>query len=417
MSDTSRHALVSGSMILLGGGWALFLLGCSMSIAAAQIGLAISLIGTLSLTLTRSLKGPPRSLRWLGIAALLFIGWQVIAALVNPNSASSLVGIREEWLFLAVPIGAVVWAQIASQRWMLIFSASLAVGTVVCSAVGLTQVFGIELLEPIPEAFGQRAFGTFTHPLTLGNVMAQLAVLSLGFAFVAPRLNLGRNHRMLLLVVGALAAMMTVLSGSRTPMVAMVLGIIIVMVLFVPRKRLLVGLAILVAIATPPLWMHLSERTGLLEGDDGGVGTRWHIWTQSVDIAADNIWTGVGGANFPTEYQSRLSAGTDEKYHQPHAHNDWLDIAATTGLPGVLLYSVVWLAVMIPLVVHWRRSRDPRIAIALTASLVYLLLAMTETAFTDEEVRMVLMLSWSLGFGAISAPNGLKQVDSAAADV
>jgi len=76
-------------------------------------------------------------------------------------------------------------------------------------------------------------------------------------------------------------------------------------------------------------------------------GSRLFIWERSLKMIRDNPMLGVGKGNFREVYGSYMP----EKIHPVHrvgtAHNDFLHTAAISGLPGLLLYSLLWGVVFI----------------------------------------------------------------------
>ena len=85
-----------------------------------------------------------------------------------------------------------------------------------------------------------------------------------------------------------------------------------------------------------------------------------------------------------------------------------LNIAAQSGIPGLISYLAVWFLILFYLFRRWRETPgegDDKAAIAGTimASVFFLTCSFTEAAFADEEVRQLLMLIWAIGLA--TTPN------------
>jgi O-antigen ligase len=150
------------------------------------------------------------------------------------------------------------------------------------------------------------------------------------------------------LFFGGIAALLALaLSQSRTSM-----GILLVLtaITFALRRRytpyLLIGGAIVVtiialfAINDSDHLFRLLSRSGSLVEIETGTG-RAQIWSLVIKLAQSSFWTGRGYAS--TVFI--LPDYTDYTGHAPpHAHNMWLQIWLTTGMIGVILFSLAFVS-------------------------------------------------------------------------
>lgn len=144
---------------------------------------------------------------------------------------------------------------------------------------------------------------------------------------------------------------------------------------------------------------------------------RLYIWNQSWQITLNDPITGVGPGNFVPAYSAHLPDDAAPYHYMGHAHNDYLNLSAQTGIPGLLLYLTVWGVIIARL---WRRSRDDSAPAenralanaALLASLVFCTASMTEAAFADEELRQLITALWALGLSEGGHPVSHSRADS-----
>ena len=156
--------------------------------------------------------------------------------------------------------------------------------------------------------------------------------------------------------------------NSRGALIAFAVGMIF---MFVPTARLIekrrlftIGLVIIGAFITANVLMHYAPKvadTGMVERlltlqDTQSAGhSRFVIWRPAWDLFQHHPWTGIGlGTYFlaipPTLHIDDHSAGF-------YVHNDYLQIALETGIPGLLLLLLILAATSIRLIGTLRVSR------------------------------------------------------------
>ena len=230
-----------------------------------------------------------------------------------------------------------------------------------------------------------RAYGTFEQPNPFGGYMNLTALLALGTALglVVDLTGFERPARArwlwlaFVLLCAAAATLAVVLSWSRGAWLGF-LGGAAVLVLFSAR-RLAVGLALgLVAAVVIGGGLMLGARAGFgpalsvidrlggfadefTLGDVRGVDIndanysvleRLAHWQAAVDMARDDLWTGVGFGNYEAAYIDYALINWPDALG--HAHNYYLTLLAEVGLPGLLAYLLLWLAVV------WQTARLAR---------------------------------------------------------
>ncbi|MDF1544213.1 MAG: O-antigen ligase family protein [bacterium] len=397
--------------------FAIFVFGSTFSIALAQSALGISLILFLVLLIADRYNPFERRLSLLYAAILAYIGWLWIAAAMNENAADSIRATREEWLFLAIPLGVYLLSRARPRK---LFLRALTAGVILVALYGLIQHFtGIILLKDqlavkAPD-FGYSVSGQFSHRLTFGNYFGMISVFLLCLAIGAKGLRRDRG-RLMMLLASIMGIIVTLLSYSRGPIISLV-GALLISGFVINRRIFIVGLPVL-AVVVAALYSLQPGLFGDFEGrinqdlNDEYSGSRVYIWNRSAEIIEENPLFGVGPANFKKAYLAITPTDIPPVRQHAHAHNDLLNFAAISGLPGAVLWLALFLVVSIKLFQTGKAAvgsgfHDLMPRAALLATLFFLAASMTEAVFADEEVRQGLMFIWAAGL-AIPPAGGTR---------
>ena len=337
-------------------------------------------------------------LLWLGVAAFSLVG--------APSIPLGLVELLK-WL----EIGLIVWlildvaadpdrpgGYVRTTRALLV--ALLAAG-VLQAAIGIWQ-FGLRGTGPehfIVLGRFYRAYGTFEQPNPFGGYMNLVALLALGtlWGLLATRFTnrvtgegLFRPARFWVpfVTVCALAASLAlVLSWSRGAWLGFLAGLA-VLALFSTRRVLAGGALLAVAGVVLGAGIYLGVSAGIgpaLAVADrlGGFGDEFALgdargvdindanyavierlahWQAAVDMARDDLWTGVGFGNYPAAYPAYALINFPDALG--HAHNYYLNLLAEVGLPGLLAYALFWLAIVVQTIRVCRRLEWPERGVA-----------------------------------------------------
>jgi O-antigen ligase len=179
------------------------------------------------------------------------------------------------------------------------------------------------------------------NPLDYANASAALAVLAVVSAFMLLEPGSTWLLRILLGVPGAVVFAVTpFLINARTAailVVALLIAFVLGIALRWPRWGIvLAGVVLAIAILTTS-WLGASYGRGSaslpVEVADSSLSeARLRLWQDAISIAADHPWTGVGWGGFAT---ASPLARSDEDLR--FAHNEFLQQAAESGFPGLLL--------------------------------------------------------------------------------
>ena len=215
------------------------------------------------------------------------------------------------------------------------------------------------------------------------------------------------------LAAGAVFLFTLVLSliNSRGALLAFVIGLVFMMLLTIRQhskhRFLLVGLIIVSAFATAQLCLEYApsnsgtgmvDRILTLQDPQSAGHLRFVIWQPAWDLFLQHRWTGIGlGTYFlaipPTLHPEDHSAGF-------YVHNDYLQLALETGIPGLLLFVLILLATSIRLVTSLANANTEHPQrLELVALFAALLTLALHSAFTYNLYVMPVMLVAGLLLG------------------
>jgi putative inorganic carbon (HCO3(-)) transporter len=202
--------------------------------------------------------------------------------------------------------------------------------------------FGFLTGHPLSEEKG--GFVRITGPFLQSNTFGRYLMLMIIFGVaIAPYVD--KRWRRPLIGLLALSSVFLVLTYTRTAIVGVVLGLVVVG--FIQSKRLLFGMVVIIicALLVVP---ELSSRFTSLSGSSSFYGPAnnsltWRLsyWTEVLPLANSNPVTGIG--------LGMTSRQTDQA-KQPH--NDFIRVYVETGLIGLGAY----IALLISLVTLGRRA-------------------------------------------------------------
>ncbi|MCM2271456.1 MAG: O-antigen ligase family protein [candidate division Zixibacteria bacterium] len=388
--------------------FSVFVVTSTFSIALAQISLGMSLalfIGLSARNKRNLFRGDAQPVY---LFILLYLFWLILTSSLADSFPAALANCREEWLFLAIPIGIYLLTE-QVYRETLVHSFAIAAGLVALYAI-VQFLTGTHWLHYTNGTFTPTAvvkpIGNFTHWLTFADYFATAAMFLFGFIIFNAELP-PRRFRVIL-IASMLAIVAVVLTSSRTPITAMLIALVVCLSFKSGRFRwVIIGLVVLVLAIAALLPDAREKFSDKLQRDTSAeyAGSRVYIWSRSWDIVKSNPIFGVGQGHFKEEYIKRLPADIDDSRKHAHAHNDFLNVAAIAGIPGALFFLGIWgslLRLVGRAAFDLRLSIDRRrIALAsLVGSVVFLMTSLTEATFADEEVRQMLMFVWAAGLSA-----------------
>ena len=382
-----------------------FVFSSTFSISISQTAIGIATVLFVAAAIRERFNPFGGNLRWFWGAVVAYVGWLIIVCLLQDDPVRALNYIREEWLFVIVPVG--IYLMRDNRTFEHVVKA-LAIGLLLIS-VGSLLMYGLGLKYHWPEGFSPLSYsdlrmqGNFANALTFGNIAAVASLSVLTWALTQPgRLS---GWRAIYLISGFLGLVGVLFCGSRGPLLAALAGLIVLLFYLVRGARRW-GWAVLVAVLligllTPSVRSRFTTELGWHFNRDWP-GGRLFIWERSLDMVAGHLLTGIGPGNFPREYKDRLDPQVTSRYWYQHAHNDFLEAATRSGVPGAVTFIGLWVAFFYSIRARFRRavmgSQERRVLLlSLIGAVVFLVGSLTEASFSDEEVRAVLMFVWASG--------------------
>ncbi len=388
----------------------LALAGCislvQVSIAASQILLAVAIGGFIWM-----LRRHESPLLWpmpVIPPLIAFVIWTLIAVFASSNVALGLTSTRKFYLWLLVLLVPLILRGEGRFTWI---CRSIFAVAAISSLWGLVQ-FALnperDLLHRIKGAMSQ--WMTYSGLLMLALLLLTAYVL---------RAGLRRNKWVV--PVAALIVLALILSLTRNAWIGAVAGIVVL--IWMRRARAIVFLmaAILVLYALSPGLIKRRVKSTMDTTDP-----RFHVYLTALHVIHDHPWLGVGPKNVkyeapkyreekdfpeglkkvvvllsdPSKYREEEKEYPDWLYQ--HMHNNLLQIAAESGIPGL----IIWLWFMIRLVWDalrcYRYARGPSFSsgeglrrealiassAAIAAWVALMIAGMAEYNFGDSEVLM-----------------------------
>jgi O-antigen ligase len=239
----------------------------------------------------------------------------------------------------------------------------------------------------------------FTHPVTYGEMLALGFLGCLSF-LGSPEAQLKERRPKIMLL--ALLTAGLVLSQTRGAFLGIVAGFVALCVVEPAFRRWLkwgLAAAVLGAVA---MELHPSQRSIIASlrnyGTAAGANPQLHrfiLWDVAWRIFKDHPWLGVGPANYATVFTRYFQGMIEGIPIWGSAHNIFLQQLAERGLAGLAtLLALCWVF----LTRAWRRVRlvsDAWTLWALAATVCFLVMNLTESAFQNEQITTLFLFIWA----------------------
>ena len=164
------------------------------------------------------------------------------------------------------------------------------------------------------------------------------------------------------MAISILCALYRARAGSRTAYAALVLGLPCLWFTETRGAVLAVGVGAVftfrwLALAAIPALL-LMPRFSMASLSDA---TRLEVWNIAVRVFVDNPIVGYGNGNFYLAFRrytdwTMVRVAETASYVQAHAHNDFLHVAATMGIVGLIAYCILYASVVRVAIKHAERG-------------------------------------------------------------
>lgn len=279
-------------------------------------------------------------------AVIIFFAWYAICAVLSHSSYVAFWGWPNDHAYgiLAVLGYALLFAMAKRQgcRSPDLLVTVIALAGCLCAGVGISQKLVFECSgEWAKYVPGGRPVGTMGGPPYFGVMLAMMLPFARrrpwATGFILIGLFLSQSMAAWLAAGGAVA--FTLRSEIWR------------------NKRIAAAITLLAVLVAGMVY---SKRPGVAQSFAGHM----EAWSQAVRISKDHLLAGVG----PSQFQTRSRAMGYPAYHR-HAHNDLLEALVTTGIPGMLMYALLW-AVMLRAVMRLKFGCDLEMGAAVIAYFV-----------------------------------------------
>lgn len=265
-----------------------------------------------------------------------------------------------------------------------------AIGLVSVSVIGVFLVTVAARQGALEQVLNSR-FGGGINPISFGNLAllgGMLTVVAGLFFFREKRSGLAT----LLFTGGTAAVVISMLSETRSNLVALPFLLVLLVPLLSKRLRV-AGLIVVPMLVAGAIFTsdRMSNSLNSLLNDgyvDPGIEIRLDVWEQALTMLGDNPWTGAGLGGYTRQIESEVASGNLPVHFLDcctgHAHNDLLNNAAASGIPGIISWAML---IFVPLIIFAKNltSRHTQTAHLAAAGCMlpvgYLFFGLTEATF------------------------------------
>lgn len=353
--------------------------------------------------------------------------WQALPGREDIVAVEKLVGLSDVWrpltitpmngshalAALSTPLAVLLWG-LQLNRDDLFRCLALILGLCALSGLfGLLQVVGdprgpLYLYRITNNGAAVGLFANRNHAaMLLASMIPMLAVYATGLAGTDAQQH---RRRLIAAVIAIVLVPLILVTGSRSGLILSLVGLAGAAVLYrqtartiTPSKKparfgngivLAASGAAILSLGFLTFFFARAEAITRLFARSVSEDNRADFWAVSLDLMWKYFPFGSGSGSFVEAFQiAEPSAYLDATYLN-HAHNDWIEVAMTWGVPGLLFMALaIWAYGKRSLSV-WRRpdARHRPVVFARMASILVLILAMG--SFADYPLRTPSMMAF-----------------------
>nr|WP_244647477.1 O-antigen ligase family protein [Sphingomonas sp. CFBP 13728] len=272
--------------------------------------------------------------------------------------------------------------------------------------LGLVQVAGN---TGLPFLYAQTTMGTanglFANRNHGGVLLACMLPLLAAYAIGRSNSRDGQRTLWLVCAITIFLVALVLVIGSRAGLLCTLLAILLSPFLALDRlvgapratRRLAMlvyagGCACLVLLGLIFVLAARAESLRRLLASDATGDRRLQVWEPVIAMTRQYFPFGSGIGSYIKVFQANEPRDVLTLNYSNHAHNDWLEVGMTAGLPGLAILLATVTAVVILGWRAWRRGGQPNPLLARTATIVLLLLGLASIG--DYPLRVPSMMAF-----------------------
>ena len=296
-----------------------------VSIAASEILLAVAIIGFV--WMVARYKEPLMPGISVFLPLLAFMIWTMVAVFASSNVMLALTITKKFFLLLLVVVVPLILRGENRLTWIyrIIF-----VVAAISSLAGLAQYAA----NPHRDLL-HRISGFMSHWMTYSGLLMLVFVLLVAYALRAGI----RDHKWVI-PAAVLIVLALISSQTRNAWMGAVAGVAVLVLMRRPRAIVFLLAAILLCYAVSPSAIKNRLQSGF-NLSDPNTRNRIELFRTSMRLIRAHPWFGVGPKNVKYEALKYRSNNEFPDWMYQHMHNNFFQIAAETGIPGLLIW--LWL--------------------------------------------------------------------------
>lgn len=295
-----------------------------ISIAASEILLFIAAL--LYGIACRGKAGPAPPGRRILLPLFAYMTWTLISATASSNVWLGLTAAKKFYLFLLVPLVPLI---LRVERRVLRTYISVFAAALIASLYGLAQFAA----DPHRDLL-HRISGFSSQWMTYSGLLMLALVM-----FASYTLSFGVRRRLWVVPTAAVVILALLCSQTRSTTMGAMAGIAVLILLRKPRFVAVLIPAVLIFYIAAPAGIRERFKSGF-DPADPNTRNRIELFQTAVRLIRHHPWLGVGPQNVKHEalkYRGSDSGEFPDWMYQ-HMHNNFLQIASATGLPGLAIW-------------------------------------------------------------------------------
>jgi putative inorganic carbon (hco3(-)) transporter len=316
-----------------------------------------------------------------------FIIWTIVSSLISPHPLQSLGAVKKLFIYILLLLIPAIIRKENQVVW--IYKAVFIVSSVAC-IIGLAQ----SLHNPNRDLL-HRITGSMSHWMTYSGLLMLVFVMLMAYAIC-----IGRHNYKWTVPLAILLVVILILSETRNAWLGTIAGAFILVLLLRPRALIGLTIVILLVYLVTPGKIKYRLQSGL-DSNDPNTRNRIELFETSLRLIKDHPWFGVGYKNVNREALRYRGSLDYPDWMYQHMHNNFFQIAAERGIPGLLIWFWFMLRLAWDALRAYRaRSKGSREFLmistaALGAWVAFICAGMLEYNFGDSEVLTLFLFIMS----------------------